>query len=882
MAQLNNSGVGHQRLSIAIVIFSSIIAQTKVIAAEMRSLTLLPTDLCESNLRTYLAQAKPIEKFDKFSVGVNIGKTNILPATLVRGKIEGDRAIGFSQWLVSYQDLADALKFKVKSLPDGQLEVRTSTSVTRIDLKQLQVDPDIGLVLSIADLDRLFGIKAEFDIAEYAIVLTLPSGNGHDNTTQSAESIESTVNVNGLPRISPPEVALSGIQQRTNLIGGSSTTSSLQGDIAAFGTFWGYSGYIQVNQSDLSNPQTWNLKQVQFSKQTDLEDWTIGSQSPFWRTQTSGEYWGITAVTRHGYRPLPATGSVNPVRLQAKEFSNTIVGEAPPGTLVRLTQGLSDRSIAEVLVDSSQTYRFENIKGSNYRLLLYPNGRLTARPEIRDITLNQAVGQIPVGTSATIWSGGIGRTTTNSSFWGNFGDIRGGVAQRWGVSKDLTLGLGGLSDGGFKGLGELFWQPASVPLQVRFSGLVGDKIEVNSTIDYQPTPSFSTNLSIDRLSTRLRANWQATRKFSMLASYDVGDTATLGAQFTANDRYSNTLAFASFDTASRLRWSLRQRWGLFQVSHQGDEQRTQAQASYDLSPSVSTQGGSSIVSNYETSNFKNTNNSQFVNLLWRYQSPERTNDGLNLWETELGYGIGSNGKGLFVSLGTAVAPGLMLRGRYQGVTNNGGIGDSFAVELVSNLTTIGGIQLGDRRMDLLRSQGGVIFHAFFDRNANGKQDPGEESYNENLDLLISIDRRSIESYRPDRSGDRAIVKLVPGTYRIDLDPAGYPLDWQAELDALSINVVAGTYTSVPIPLVMSFTRSGTVTDASGKAVVGAKVEAINLDRQFRRLSISDANGLYALENLSFGKYRLEVNGKYVDTLDLTTKSPLQSSSNIKF
>lgn len=72
--------------------------------------------------------------------------------------------------------------------------------------------------------------------------------------------------------------------------------------------------------------------------------------------------------------------------LQAAAIGRIISGKAEPGTLVRLVQGFGDRVIAEILVDSSAIYRFENIKtenqflGNNYRVLLYPQGRLTAQP----------------------------------------------------------------------------------------------------------------------------------------------------------------------------------------------------------------------------------------------------------------------------------------------------------------------------------------------------------------------------------------------------------------------------------------------------------------------------------------------------------------------
>ena len=126
--------------------------------------------------------------------------------------------------------------------------------------------------------------------------------------------------------------------------------------------------------------------------------------------------------------------------MQASQIGRTITGIAQPGTLVRLTEAFGDRVIGEVLVDSSGTYRFENVKsdnqyfGSSYRVLLYPEGRLTAQPEIREATYSVVPGQLPAGSSALVFSGGLRRDFQNQNVLGSFSEFRGGIAQRWVIS----------------------------------------------------------------------------------------------------------------------------------------------------------------------------------------------------------------------------------------------------------------------------------------------------------------------------------------------------------------------------------------------------------------------------------------------------------------
>ncbi|MDZ8067969.1 MAG: hypothetical protein RMY64_20470 [Nostoc sp. DedQUE08] len=64
----------------------------------------------------------------------------------------------------------------------------------------------------------------------------------------------------------------------------------------------------------------------------------------------------------------------------------------------------------------------------------------------------------------------------NQSFLGNFSDFQGGIAGRWGLSENLTVGLGGVYDESARALAELFWRPGKLPLQVAVSALTGNRM----------------------------------------------------------------------------------------------------------------------------------------------------------------------------------------------------------------------------------------------------------------------------------------------------------------------------------------------------------------------------------------------------------------------
>ena len=57
---------------------------------------------------------------------------------------------------------------------------------------------------------------------------------------------------------------------------------------------------------------------------------------------------------------------------------------------------------------------------------------------MRAANFSSLPGQLPQGASTLIASGGVARS--DNGFLGEFGDFRGGVAYRQGISESLTLG----------------------------------------------------------------------------------------------------------------------------------------------------------------------------------------------------------------------------------------------------------------------------------------------------------------------------------------------------------------------------------------------------------------------------------------------------------
>ncbi|HEY9728635.1 MAG TPA: carboxypeptidase-like regulatory domain-containing protein [Chroococcales cyanobacterium] len=809
-------------------------------------------------------------RFTVFPVGINVGSRSVIFSVLVRGLEDGTQAVDFVNWLVPFDAVVEALNLKVTPLENGELELHSPSRVTRIDPKELLNDPELGLVFSIEQIQRLFDMPAEFDINDYAIVLNpgqIEPTPGQVRVTQAPVQLE------GLPRIKAPDVTVAAVEQRVNATNALGNSLNVQGDLQAVGTLFNGSGYLRLNQPELDDSRTWNLAEAQYLQQNPAADYVLGSQPTFWRSQRAGNYWGFTTIQRQGFTPPEQFfgGGFSPrERLQANQVGRTIVGEAEPGTLARLTEGFGGRVLDEVLVDTSGVYRFEDVPvegdifGGNYQVLLYRQGRLAEPPEIREATFSSVPGQIPAGASATIVSAGVGRTVEDNRFWGEFTDIQGGVLERWGVSESFTVGAGAVYDQTVRGLGEIFFRPSNVPFEVSASILTPDEEntwDVDAYVYYRPTPNISAQFNSDRFSRRFNLDWRLSPKFTLLGLYNNLDGVAGGMQFSSSSRHAVTFARVTFDEQNRLRWNVLQRLGDWEFNGRGNEVTTSSQLKYNLTGDRILDTGHALLLDYETLDLTNEEDTEdLLSLGWRYRSSARAPDGNFLWETYLGYGVGSQGSGIIAGAQTAAIPGLLLRLRYQGVSLDLGE-ESFSLELVSSANLQQGIFPGDRRSDYFRTQGGLLIQPFFDRNNNGKRDRGEDYYTETADLLFILNNQPLKSSQPEVQRDRVVLRLPPGTYRLDLDPAGYPLDWQPLVEAMAVDVVAGSYTPISVPLIPAFTLSGVVTDASGNAVAGARVEAVGSKGTQRRFSVTNGAGVYYLERLQPDTYTLLVNGE---------------------
>ncbi len=808
------------------------------------------------------AQLPSEEQFTTFPCGLNLGNRPLLSSILVRGKEDGEKAIDFNEWSIPFNVLTQALKIQTKILANGNIELRSSAAISVINLAQLNTYPEIGLAIKIKDLQKHLGIQAEFDLNDYAIKLKLPQAFGG---SPNSIIIEDPIVFDGLELKAPESFNLAAIEQRISV----DSANQSQRQLKATGTVLGASWYLQLTGNS-KNVLDLNLNDAQIVKYSESDDYIVGGQSAFWNRQNSGNYWGVTKIWRQGFTPqLSPTGIVSTSeRTQANKVGRSVVGIAAPGTLVRLLPAASNQAIGEVLVDGTGVFRFDNVPVTNgdryYRLWLFANGQLSTAPEIRDVSFVTVPGQLPTGATAT--SASVGLRRENAGLLGSFSDVRGAVVTNWGISEWLTVGAGVSVDQGVQGIGELYFQPNGVPLEVAVSARLGSEWDVLGKVNWKPANNLLFDGSIDRLSHRLKGNWQLSPQFSLTSTYDNRDALGVGFDYRSKNGSGNfTYLQANLDTNSRFRWRVEQQLGAWDLQNQGNETGTISRLTYAFEQQRDL--GSAVQLTYQTSQINPAN--EFSTISWRYRPLDRSP-----WELELGYGLGNFSGGWLAGGGFNILPGVNLRGRYQTGVNNAA--PSFSLELVSNLETQNGLRENSQRLENLRTHGGIDVVPFFDINGNGQQDAGEKSY---IDVeLMNLNRRPLKLYRPLVDADRVLVRVAPGKYLLDFDPSGFPPNWHTPATGYMVEVAAGSYTKVLIPLKPSHSVDGVVRDNKGKPLAGVKVALTPVQQSdaaapvtsHQAFSITSSDGQFYLESLSSGRYQLQINDQLLPKQSIVT------------
>ncbi len=846
-------------------------------------------------------------------VGINLGRNNVIPSVTVKGLENGKEAVDFNNWLIPFADVTKALQFNVTPKDDGQLELRSVGSIITIDPKVLITDPDIGQAISIEQIRNLLQTPVEFNLAEYAIVLS-PSWLTARISNRPYQEQEAPINLVGLQQVTPPFFSLTAISLRTNLnqtqirnsnnfnsnfynISNSNVNSN--SEFKSIGSIAGGSLFSRAQHLNNNGISSWQLNELQYFHPSPYSDYLIGTQSPFWGRfdRNQSDYFGVTLIQRLGYTAANNTnfsyGGVTPQqRISANKLVRNITGEAPIGTLVQLVTQNGNLIVAEKLVDSSGKYNFDNVVTAdnsltgngniNYKLLLYPSGNLSATPEEVSLNYRNLQSQVSEGKSAFIISAGTNRISGNDNFFGNLGDFKGGVAYYLGLTDEITFGAGLVYDSYTQPYGEILYQPVNSPLTLRIGALAGNKMSFNADISYI-TNNLSWRLGGDEKSFISNIYWTLSPQFALFSNwYSGGINNRLESGFNLN--LNPIFLSLSYDADKGINGILRGNLAPLLFSIRKYNQQISSELIYNLTNKRSFNSSDTAISlNYETSD-----NNYLASLNLIYRTPWTDRDGKSLLDLSIGYGIGSQGSGLIASASTAILPGIGLRLAYRQASLNNN-SSSISLSLFTSVLLQSGVDLSsdESKLDKLRTQGGVFLQPFFDKNNNGTRDEGEDLYTEEIEALFLINNQTLRRFgisHPKIVSEGVLFELPPNTYRLDIDPAGFPLGWKVLQPSYAVTVVSGGYTTLSIPLVPSYVVTGRAINKNGKPMIGANVEFVSRSNPKKRFtSITNNAGIYYLEDLKVDIYQLFINGNSAQpsTLDINSDSKSFLELNIQ-
>ena len=858
----------------------------------------------------------PQPSLDILPIGIKIGARDVLSGVLVKGAEDGSQAVNFEQWLVPYQSILKAFRFTETPMEDGSIQLRSPGLVTRFEPKFLIKDPDIGDALTIEEINRQLPVKVKFDIDSYALIF---EGDWLEKTSRKQIEVTPVV-LDGLPIVTPPDYAFSALSQNVNSAVANSGNLANNGSTTLGGKLGEFTFNTTISQPNFQDLRQAYLQSLKIQNLNKTTDHILGNQELFYPGSNNfGEFWGYTYIQRFGYESHigGSAGDLNS-RLINQDFVRTIQGTASEGTLVQLWQ--DSLLLGEYLVDKQKNYVFPNVKGNRFLIVSYPDGNLAATPQREIRILEPQYQQLPAGSSALFTSLGTWRNLNKGDFLGSFNGLVAGLGYRYGIWNDLTIGVGGFYDNKDLGFfGEVFYTNSDFPVALTLRAIsptANKPANILLTGNFKPSKDFTLAWSGNNQgSWQVQSNVQFSQKSKLQLSLNNSGLTTQASQFfsllgisgnlSLGYQYSNssrafletTMDWRQGDLAlswnSRLNseggWQLRNavKWknwqlGLTKSYKQFSRSRFYLPNSeiwnkltipYNSNGSFQDIYLINQVAKYRDGSVKDQiyarhlqpdHNSSLGVVAWhRNGNPASIPGQLNLtnWGWELGYGFGNQSSGLLMSVTSPnLFAGLRLQASYLGASfQNVPSGFSIGLNFNLNLNFQDGIARDTKNAGQFLESGGILVKTFYDLNNNGIQDKNESTFSENYKTLLKLNNKSLkDSKNLTLTSNGVLISTEPGKYRLDLDPSGYPINWEPQASAYAVQVAPGAYTVVKIPFVQTTTIEGIVRTQFGEPVNGARVEAININTNRTFFSITSPNGIFYLENLPFGEYQLKI------------------------
>ena len=278
---------------------------------------------------------------------------------------------------------------------------------------------------------------------------------------------------------------------------------------------------------------------------------------------------------------------------------------------------------------------------------------------------------LPQGTSAlTLSGGGRKNLIQQRDLVGEFTDFRGGVTFHQGLAEDLTVGLGFVyEDLLFSGFSQFTYQPHNFPLQTTVS-LINSKqgLSLDSHLQFKPAKSFVIDFYGNKDQQKFALNWKITSGLKLFATGNrQQENLRTGGEFSFKNNAWSLFAKTEVNNSNEIQWQVTSQIGRLRLNYENIAVKTNSQIDYVLGNFNNQDWQSSLFAKNQTSGTSNS----LKNLAiwgWRFQSNTKIDSKNHPWQFDLGYGMGSQGKGAMISAATLVKPKLYLKLSYESVS----------------------------------------------------------------------------------------------------------------------------------------------------------------------------------------------------------------------
>ena len=277
---------------------------------------------------------------------------------------------------------------------------------------------------------------------------------------------------------------------------------------------------------------------------------------------------------------------------------------------------------------------------------------------------------LPSGSSALTVSGGSNQNLVQKvDSPGEFKDFRGGVAFHSGIAKNVTMGVGLAFENSLVGFSQLTYQSERFPIRTTVSVLTGKSgLEVQSSLRFQPAGNFVLNYYNDKEKQKFDLDWGVIPGLTLTARGNSQEKSlTTGVKIAVHNEYLSLSAKAELDNYQNRQWDFNAQIGRFQLIYGKNLEKVNSELNVNVIKFESSGFQCSAFVKYESQEIKKRD--EYLTV-WggRLHSGEKIGNNQYRWAFDLGYGLGSQGKGMIASASAALQPNLSLKLTYQQVS----------------------------------------------------------------------------------------------------------------------------------------------------------------------------------------------------------------------